>query len=115
VALEDLPFDDDACCGSNQRRSRGRVRIIGLPDVMIAAIAVRKSLPTVTGNLNAFRVGAFGRLSADDENWWNTQTSARLRDSSPAFRAMPGQPTGRLGGPGSGRSRPGNFVAISGS
>lgn len=49
---EVLPFDDDAA------RLAGRIngdlvrkgRVIGMPDVMIAAIALRAGIPIVTGN-----------------------------------------------------------------
>lgn len=68
---EVLPFDDEAA------RLAGRIngdlervgRVIGMPDVMIAAIALRAGLPVVSGNLAHF--GAIRGLGHDllVENW----------------------------------------------
>lgn len=68
---EVLPFDDDAA------RLAGRInadlertgRIIGLPDVMVAAIALRNSLPVVTGNVAHFEHVRAARYDLAVENW----------------------------------------------
>jgi predicted nucleic acid-binding protein len=57
AAAEILPFDDAA------GRLAGRInadlerngRVIGMPDVMIAAVALRNGLPIVTGNVAHFQ------------------------------------------------------------
>jgi tRNA(fMet)-specific endonuclease VapC len=71
IDAEVLPFDDDAA------RLAGRInadlerggRIIGLPDVMIAAIALRNSLPIVTGNISHFEQVRAARYDLTVENW----------------------------------------------
>jgi tRNA(fMet)-specific endonuclease VapC len=68
---EVLPFDDAAA------RLAGRInadleragRVIGLPDVMIAAIALRNSLPVVTGNISHFEQVRAARYDLAIENW----------------------------------------------
>ena len=71
ASVEILPLDDAA------GRLAGRInadlertgRIIGLPDVLIAAIALRHDLPVVTGNVTHFQqVQAAGYAVAVD-NW----------------------------------------------
>jgi tRNA(fMet)-specific endonuclease VapC len=71
ATAEVLPFDDGA------GRLAGRInadlertgRVIGMPDVMIAAVAIRNGLPIVTGNVTHFeQVRAVGdELTVD--NW----------------------------------------------
>lgn len=71
VTAEVLPFDDAAA------RLAGRInadlertgRIIGFPDVMIAAIALRNSVPVVTGNVAHFEQVRTARYDLVIENW----------------------------------------------
>ena len=71
ATAEVLPFDDVAA------RLAGRInadlertgRTIGLPDVMIAAIALRNGLPIVTGNVAHFEQVRAARYDLVIENW----------------------------------------------
>lgn len=76
--MEVLPFDDTAA------RLAGRInadlersgRIIGMPDVMIAGIAIHNGVPLVTGNVAHFefvRAAGYGLVI---ENWRETPTQA---------------------------------------
>jgi predicted nucleic acid-binding protein len=66
-----LPLDDAAA------RLAGRInadleragRIIGMPDVMIAAIALRSALPVVTGNVAHFEQVRIAGYQLVIENW----------------------------------------------
>jgi len=66
-----LPLDDAAA------RLAGRInadleragRIIGMPDVMIAAIALRGALPVVTGNVAHFEQVRIAGYQLVIENW----------------------------------------------
>ena len=68
---EVLPFDDDAA------RLAGRInadlervgRIIGMPDVFIAAIALRNGLPIVTGNVAHFEQVRSAGYDLHIDNW----------------------------------------------
>ena len=68
---EVLPFDDDAA------RLAGRInadlerigRIIGMPDVLIAAIALRNGLPIVTGNVAHFEQVRSAGYDLHIDNW----------------------------------------------
>ena len=68
---EVLPFDDEAA------RLAGRInadleragRTIGLPDVMIAAIAIRRGLAVVTGNTAHFEHVRATKYDLLIENW----------------------------------------------
>jgi tRNA(fMet)-specific endonuclease VapC len=68
---EVLPFDDDAA------RLAGRInadlervgRIIGLPDVMIAAVAIRSGLAVITGNTAHFEHVRVARYDLLIDNW----------------------------------------------
>ncbi len=73
-ASEVLPFDDQAA------RLAGRInadlerlgRVIGMPDVMVAAIALRNGLPIVTGNVVHFEYVMAAGYPLAIENWKNT-------------------------------------------
>ena len=66
-----LPFDDGAA------RLAGRIngdlvrkgRVIGMPDVMIAAIAVRAGIPVVTGNQAHFEQVRLVGYELSIQNW----------------------------------------------
>lgn len=68
---EVLPFNDDAA------RLAGRInadlerlgRVIGLPDVMIAAIAIRNGLVLVTGNTMHFEQVRAAKYDLFVDNW----------------------------------------------
>lgn len=68
---EVLPFDDEAA------RLAGRInadlehagRVIGLPDVMIAAIAIRSGLAVVTGNTAHFEHVCAAKYDLFIDNW----------------------------------------------
>ena len=68
---EVLPFDDNAA------RLAGRInadlervgRIIGMPDVFIAAIALRNGLPIVTGNVAHFEQVRSAGYDLHIDNW----------------------------------------------
>jgi len=71
ASAEVLPFDDGAA------RLAGRInadleragRIIGLPDVMIAAIAIRSGLAIVTGNTAHFEHVRTAKYDLRIDNW----------------------------------------------
>jgi tRNA(fMet)-specific endonuclease VapC len=71
TAVEVLPFDDAA------GRLAGRInadlerngRIIGMPDVMIAAIALASALPIVTGNVAHFEQVRLVGYDLTIDNW----------------------------------------------
>jgi tRNA(fMet)-specific endonuclease VapC len=68
---EVLPFDDEAA------RLAGRInadleragRVIGLPDVMIAAMALRSGLVVVTGNTAHFEQVRAAKYDLFNDSW----------------------------------------------
>lgn len=69
--VEVLPFDNPAA------RLAGRInadlerngRVIGMPDVMIAAVALHNGLPIVTGNVAHFEYVCSAGYALGIENW----------------------------------------------
>jgi tRNA(fMet)-specific endonuclease VapC len=68
-----LPFDE--VTGELAGRINGdlerRGRVIGLPDVMIAAIAIHNGLPVVTGNVTHFENVRAAGYALEVTNWRN--------------------------------------------
>ena len=76
--VEVVPFDDAAAriAGRINADLQGQGRIIGMPDVMIAAIALHRGLTLVTGNVAHFEyVRALGH-DLGINNWRDTPTQA---------------------------------------
>lgn len=68
---EVLSFDQDAACLAgriNADLERGG-RSVGMPDIMIAAIALERGLPVVTGNERHFAAIAAAGYPLAVENW----------------------------------------------
>jgi tRNA(fMet)-specific endonuclease VapC len=71
VDAEVLPFDDAAArlAGRIYADLEVRGRIIGMPDAMIAAIAISHDLPVVTGNVAHFEWVREAQYPLTVENW----------------------------------------------
>jgi tRNA(fMet)-specific endonuclease VapC len=69
--VEVLPFDDAAgrLAGRINADLESKGRIIGMPDVMIAAIALQNALPLVTGNVAHFEAVRSAGYALTIENW----------------------------------------------
>jgi predicted nucleic acid-binding protein len=69
--VEVLPFDDAAgrLAGRINADLESKGRIIGMPDVMIAAIALQNALPLVTGNVAHFEAVRSPGYALTIENW----------------------------------------------
>jgi tRNA(fMet)-specific endonuclease VapC len=70
-ATEVLPLDDSAArlAGRINADLESRGWTIGMPDVMIAAIALRSGLPIVTGNVTHVEGVRSAGYPAHHENW----------------------------------------------
>jgi predicted nucleic acid-binding protein len=71
TGVDVLPFDDAAgrLAGRINADLESKGRIIGMPDVMIAAIALQNSLPLVTGNMAHFEAVRSVGYGLTIENW----------------------------------------------
>lgn len=77
-----LPFDQSAAvlAGRINADLESRGSPIGMPDVMIAAIAIGHGLPVVTGNERHFAAINAAGYSLSLENWRSSVPSAGARE-----------------------------------